>query len=227
MIDIKKYIMIILEILLGLHKSIYINLKYLPLNQAIKLPIIISRYCDIIQCSGRLEIDCNEITPGMILIGVGNVGIFNKKSDRSSLELSKNSQLIFKGKARLGNGVKLSCSGNLVFGKNCTITASSMIYCTNSISFGDGVLISWENLIMDTDVHKIYIDNKFSNTSLPIKIGDNVWIGCRSTILKGSIIGSNNVIGTNSLINNSILEENNIIAGQPARIIKSNIKWER
>lgn len=224
---IKKYISIIFEIILGLPKSIYINLKYLPLSQAIKMPIIVSKYCDLIECSGKLKIENNNIRTGMILIGIGNVGIFNKKSNRSSVELSKESETIFKGKARLGNGVAISSSGNIVFGENFTITAASMIYCTKSIIFGDGVLISWENLIMDTDVHKIYKNERLKSVNLPIKIGDNVWIGARCTILKGSTIGSNNVIGSNTLINKCILDENVIIAGNPVGIIQHDIEWKR
>lgn len=37
-----------------------------------------------------------------------------------------------------------------------------------------------------------------------IYIDNHVWIGCNSTILKGSFIGENTVISANSLVNSKI-----------------------
>ena len=90
-------------------------------------------------------------------------------------------------------------------------------------------MISWENLVMDTDFHKIKNIEKSDiiNISKEISIGNNVWIGCRNTILKGSIIMDNSVIGANSLVNKEFKKENVLIAGNPAKILKENIVWEK
>lgn len=223
----KKKFQIYLEILLGLPKSIYINFRYLPINQAIKLPILVSWYCNLLECSGELKIDTSKIRTGMILLGIGNVGIFDKKSSRSILELSEKSKITFNGKARLGNGFKISSNGNIIFGENFILTAESTIYCSREIIFGDNVLVSWETLIMDSDVHKLYKDGEQKDNNASIKIGNHVWIGCRCTLLKGINILDNNVIAANSLINKSFLEKNVIIAGQPGKIVSKKIDWER
>lgn len=53
-----------------------------------------------------------------------------------------------------------------------------------------------------------------------MKIGNNVFIGMKSTILKGVHIGSNVVIGANSLVNKDI-PDNCVAAGNPAKVIMS------
>lgn len=50
-------------------------------------------------------------------------------------------------------------------------------------------------------------------------IGNNVWIGCKSTLLRSIKIGDNAVIGAHSLVRTNVLE-NHLAAGIPAKIIK-------
>jgi maltose O-acetyltransferase len=51
-----------------------------------------------------------------------------------------------------------------------------------------------------------------------VTIGDNVFIGTQTTILKGVIIGSNVVIGSNSLINKDV-PDNCVVVGNPQRVV--------
>lgn len=53
-----------------------------------------------------------------------------------------------------------------------------------------------------------------------VKIGNNVFIGMHSTILKGVNIGNNVIIGANSLINKNI-PNNCVAAGNPCQIVMS------
>ena len=53
-----------------------------------------------------------------------------------------------------------------------------------------------------------------------VKIGNNVFIGMKTTILKNVEIGDNVIIGANSLVNKNI-PSNVVVAGNPARIIMS------
>ena len=52
----------------------------------------------------------------------------------------------------------------------------------------------------------------------PISIGDNCFIGCRTTILPNVKIGNNCIIGACSLVNRSI-PNNSVAAGNPCRVI--------
>lgn len=79
---------------------------------------------------------------------------------------------------------------------------------------------------MDTDFHKIFdIDSdKQINECRPICIGNKVWIGCRSTILKGIDIAEGNIIAANSLITGRCGKQNTIIGSKG--LIRSGIRWE-
>lgn len=51
-----------------------------------------------------------------------------------------------------------------------------------------------------------------------VSIGDNVFIGMQSTILKGVHIGNNVIIGANSLVNKDV-PDNCVVAGNPCKVI--------
>lgn len=208
-------------------KTFYFNFKYLPFNQAIKFPILISRYTYLKNCTGNIKINSKKIKTGMIGIGKNGVGIFDEKKSRSIWEVS--GQVIFSGKCIIGHGSKISVGDTacLEFGDNFVITAESSIVCQKKITFGNDCLLSWEILIMDTDFHKIKsLDGNILNPSSEIFIGNHVWIGCKSLILKGSVISDNNIIGANSLVSSKLLQSNSVYAGNPVRIVKQDISWE-
>lgn len=54
----------------------------------------------------------------------------------------------------------------------------------------------------------------------------DVWIAQRVTLIKGAQIPSNCVVGACSLVNKKFEEEGCIIAGNPAKVIKRNIRWK-
>jgi acetyltransferase-like isoleucine patch superfamily enzyme len=207
-------------------KTLYINFKYLPLKQAILLPIWVSQRCYLLKLSGEIIIK-NKITPGMIQIGYGNIGIFDMKRSRSILQIL--GKIIFNGKASIGHGCKLSIVNNgiLEIGKNLTISAETSIICHKGIKIGNDCLFSWDVLLIDTDLHNITDEtHEVINKPKQINIGDKVWIGCRSLILKGVDIPSGNIIAANSTIHSTQLVENAIIGGNPTRTLKNNINWE-
>lgn len=205
-------------------KTIYFNFKYLPFRQAIKIPIMVSKKVYLLHTGGQIILD-SPIISGMIQIGFGNVGIFDKEISRTIWEVS--GTVIFKGTANIGHGSKICVmNGVLILGNNFTITAESTIVTSNKIEFGNDCLLSWEILIMDTDFHKIKdISGNILNPPTPIIIGNKVWIGCRCLILKGATIPDNSVIGANSFVGKKLIKENAMYAGQPVRLLKEEIIW--
>ncbi len=60
----------------------------------------------------------------------------------------------------------------------------------------------------------------------PVTIGNDVWIGCNSTILRGIEIGNGAIVGANSVVTKDV-PPYAIVAGCPARIIKYRFNQEQ
>lgn len=207
-------------------KTVYFNLKYLPFKQALKLPVLISKNVYLKEVSGRIHFDC-PIRFGLIQIGFGNVGIFDKKMSRTIWDVS--GDVTFHGFGTIGHGSKImvASEGSLVFGDKLKISAEVSFIVYNKIQIGYNCYMAWETLLMDTDFHKIKNENgEIINSPKPIIIGDYVWIGCKCIILKGAVIPNYTVIALNSLVNKKLTEENCLYAGSPVKIIKEKISWE-
>ncbi|EQC69606.1 maltose O-acetyltransferase [Streptococcus sp. HSISB1] len=90
-----------------------------------------------------------------------------------------------------------------------------MVEIGNNVQIPDGVTILTHGY--DWSVLKGVYGNVMGSAG-HVKIGNNVFIGMNSTILKGTTIGDNVIIGANSLVNKDI-PSNTVVAGDPARII--------
>lgn len=138
-----------------------------------------------------------------------------------------NGKVILGDYVQMYHGVRFNVVGmndtpaSIKIGDFVSIGERTEIRCTKEIVIGDHSLIAWDVEIMDTDFHKI--DNKI--ICKPVHIGANVWIGCRSIILKGVTIGEGSVIAAGSVITKDV-PPYCLVAGNPAKIIRTNIQWE-
>lgn len=117
---------------------------------------------------------------------------------------------------RVGKNAKLEIGENTYFNKNTTL------YCDNNISIGRNCLISQNCVFRDSDYHTIVNSEKDGT----IDIGNDVWIGTNCIILKGVSIGSGSVIAAGSVVTKSF-PEHSLIGGNPAELLKSDIRWTR
>ena len=88
------------------------------------------------------------------------------------------------------------------------------------IFIGDHVMIG-PNVTICTTGHPAYplYREMAAHYSLPIHIGDNVWIGAHSVILPGVSIGDNAVIGAGSIVTRDI-PANVVAVGNPCRVMR-------
>lgn len=64
------------------------------------------------------------------------------------------------------------------------------------------------------------------NHARSIKIGNNVWCGYGVSILKNVHVADNCIIGCHSVVAKSFDTPYCAIAGNPAKVVKTNVEWE-
>jgi serine acetyltransferase len=139
----------------------------------------------------------------------------------TTVSLASSSHLMIDGVSIL-RGVNLSVgeSASLKIGVGTYIAWRSNIYSNNSISIGKNCAISFDVIVMDDDGHGFGAPPY----SAPIAIEDDVWIGCRATILKGVTIGKGSVVAAGAVVTKSC-PHHSLIGGIPAKIIREGVVW--
>jgi acetyltransferase-like isoleucine patch superfamily enzyme len=176
---------------------------------------------------GSVEIR-GAIRPAMIRIGFGQVRIFDRERSRSIWSVE--GLAVFGGEVILGHGVRIAIdrTGSVVFGDGLYVSAETAIASRKGVSIGSDVLISWDVLIIDSDWHSLRDASGVRlNPDQDVEIGDHVWIGARSTLLKGARIPDGAVVAAGSVITGAFTTPNTLLAGVPAREIRSGIRWSR
>ncbi|RYU47781.1 acyltransferase [Aliivibrio finisterrensis] len=201
-------------------KTILFNFNYFPFKQAIKIPVIISHRTAFISLKGKVSIP-KDAKSAKIKLGFGRVQIADNKYSRFIWNVEKSGVITFGKNVRIGTGSRLDVSGNLELKNNCNFSGESTIICKKEIVFGESCLVSWQTLFMDSDLHKITgLEGIQTNPNKAIIVGDNVWIGARSSVMKGVKIGGNSVIANSTVVVKSF-NGNSVVGGNPARLITS------
>ena len=96
------------------------------------------------------------------------------------------------------------------------------------IEIGKDCMFSANIVIMNTDVHKIYdtTTKLKTNEGKEISIGNHVWLGIRTIVLKGVNIGDNSIVAAGSIVTKDV-KANTVVSGNPARQVKENRNWSR
>lgn len=124
------------------------------------------------------------------------------------------------------DGVLIESPVNMSYGSNVflkgrfyanygmSIVDDMPIYIGNRVMFGPNVTLSATG-------HPVYTEYRLrgAHFSLPITIGDHVWVGANSVILPGVTIGENTVIGAGSVVTKDI-PANVIAMGVPCRVVR-------
>lgn len=201
--------------------DVYKSLKWyfrLKLPRTASFHIYPNSIVDISKKS-RLNIEAGEFAI--------NASWFKVRSRRykSELRICEDGELVVKGNFHLYQGASIHVAegAKLVLGKNSFLNTNSTLNCFKSIQIGDNCAISDNVSIHDSDSH--ILNGKMEEVSKPVIIKNHVWIGKNVTILKGVIIGNGVVIGAGSIVTKDI-PDNCLAIGNPAKVIKENIKWE-
>ncbi|MBW7954460.1 hypothetical protein H3C61_01475 [Candidatus Gracilibacteria bacterium] len=116
------------------------------------------------------------------------------------------------GNIEIGNNVFINEFGSI----NAGISEDSKITIGDNVMFGPGVFLqSGDHSFKKGEIYMFSNEGK----SLPIIIGNNVWVGARTIVLKGVTIGDNSVIGAGSVVTKDI-PSGVVAVGNPAKVIK-------
>lgn len=186
----------------------------------------INKASGIIRVQGKVltDLDKNAYIDvlGKLVLGTSD---WKKDNRISGLRIGKNGNLKVNRKVQIYTGCYISIGENatLELGGDGFINHGCNIDCCEHISIGKGTIIAKDVLIRDSDNHDILYEG-YKKTS-PIYIGEHCWIGMRSTILKGVKIGDGAIIAAGSVVVKDV-PPNSVVAGVPAKIVKTNIMWQ-
>lgn len=116
--------------------------------------------------------------------------------------------------------VHMSYGSHVHIGNHFYANFNLVLVDDGEIHIGDRVMIG-PNVTLCTTGHPVYplYREMVAHYSLPIHIGNNVWIGAHSVILPGVTIGDNTVIGAGSIVTRDI-PANVVAVGNPCRVMR-------
>lgn len=164
----------------------------------------------------------NITTNGQLQIGMAYIGFQHK---RDTTFLNVNGRLIFGGDFSIGKGCRFDIGADAVvnFGEGA-VNPNTNFIIKNGLEVGNDSVISWGCQFLDDDFHVLEYEGKKDKSPI-IKIGNHVWIGSNVNVLKGSIIPDGCVVACGSVVSSCFTDDNCLIAGNPAKVIKQNVKW--
>jgi acetyltransferase-like isoleucine patch superfamily enzyme len=115
------------------------------------------------------------------------------------------------------SGVRLEVGDNAILriGNGTYINRNTVVVANKLVDIGRNCRISWDVVIMDSDLHPIPGQDMEDK---PIIIEDDVWIGCRSILLKGIRVCTGAVIAAGAVVTKDV-PPFTIVGGVPARVL--------
>lgn len=153
---------------------------------------------------GRFEFSfCNSIA-----FGVG-------------IEVERHSKLCLGKNVALRKGVALQshCHGDLVIDDNVFMNMNCLIACHKKIYIGKNTMFGPGVMVFDHDHDYTYALSEDRYKEQSVIIGDNVWIGANTVILRGTTIGANSVVGAGCVLKGTYPSDSLIIQKKDDKII--------
>jgi acetyltransferase-like isoleucine patch superfamily enzyme len=157
-----------------------------------------------------------------IRLGGGSVGTRLRVDRGVVLRWRPHRGLVLGEDIYLGVGVVIDVPppARLRLGDHVKLMHYNVVAAAESIEIGAWTQVAEHCSIRDSD-HGMATDRPMreQHVSLPTHIGQDVWIGRGSVVLKGTDIGDGAVIGANSVVRGTI-EPMGIAVGAPAKVIR-------
>jgi acetyltransferase-like isoleucine patch superfamily enzyme len=149
-------------------------------------------------------------------------------SEKSYIEINKGS---------ITNSLSVECvapNSTVVIGKNAAIIGARIRLAAEpdrECIIGNDALISSNVNFRTSDGHTIFDINNplnvINQSKIGIHIGNHVWLCADVTLLKDTTIPDDCIIGRSSVVTSKNFEPHSIIAGVPARTIRTGVSWSK
>ncbi len=132
---------------------------------------------------------------------------------------------------RAGAGARLELRG-VVVGRGCVLVAGpgavlyvaaesigphSVIVAREHIEIGYGTLLAEMTVVRDADHDRPLSTG--AHVSAPVRIGPDVWLGARATVLRGVHVGTGATVGAGAVVTRHVAP-GETVAGVPARPVR-------
>lgn len=203
---------------INLIKTLWFNWKMLPARQAWRLPFYFYGRVKFRSLAGKVILE-GKARSGMIEVGRKDYYVYTSVP---MTVWTLRGTVIFSGLTHFITSSYLLVADTAVlkFGKYDYFASGLKLFCFDRIEFGRKAHIAWDCQIMDTSFH--YLENPETGETgpltKPVRFGDWVWVGNRSTIAKGSVLPDYTIVASGSLVNRdfSAIGPNCLLAGSPA-----------
>lgn len=129
----------------------------------------------------------------------------------------------------LFDDVIISGVGEVHIGDRSTIGHNSVLVSRERIQIGNDCMLAAFCYVLDVDHEFANPDRVIPEQGLrikPVVIGNDVWVGAGSIILRGVTIGHGAVVAANSVVTESV-PPHAVVAGSPARLVKDRRTSEK
>jgi|ERR1043166_5435124 acetyltransferase-like isoleucine patch superfamily enzyme len=137
-----------------------------------------------------------------------NVRLFSRKHSNPIQLQTRCALILRRPKAKIKIGEDSALSG-------------TVIVADSAVEIGERVLVGPNTLIIDTDGHSLSPELRRLDRGTftrPIVIGNDVFIGTRATILKGTTLGDGCVVNAGSVVS-GVFPPRSVVGGNPAKVV--------
>lgn len=203
-----------------LWQFIYLNFIHTGIHSNLKKGYLIypTPYC-LFEIDKRASIELK----GLLTFGES---VFNHSRLETRISMKQGAKLIIEGSYGFGYGsdIEIFENATLISKGGPRTNMGTTIICQSKIIIGHEVAIGRDVTIRDNNGGHLISINGYRD-SLPIIIGEHVWLCSGVTIMSGVKIGDGTIISANTLINSS-WPARVVVAGSPARITQRNVYWK-
>lgn len=201
-------------------KTFVVNFRLFGVKGIFVQPIEI--YCNTkIYSIGKINIHC-PLSKGILTIGKLDI------KSQGCTKFANYGVIDVHGPSKIEGCCNFINKGVVIFRGNNRISDGCLINIRKSLEIGECTDIGFQSVVMDTDDHFTFDINSetIENVSKGIILGRNNFIGCRTTIKKGTVTPDYLVVASaNTLLSKdySSLPPYSVLGGIPAKLLKSGI----